>query len=81
MWGWPGKMFFGKKRGQNKSMIDLDKLSYEAYGNLVIVVLIAISLLFNLFPFDLFGLVVCFSQIPIYLYVRGSLKELYTQKD
>lgn len=54
-------------------MFDLDKLSYETYGNLVIIVLIIISLLFNLFPFCLIGLIICILQIPLYLIVRGNM--------
>lgn len=56
-------------------MFDLDKLSYQAYGNLVLVVLIVIALLFNLFPFSLLGLVICVIQIPIYLFVRSKFDE------
>ena len=56
-------------------MFDLDKLSYETYGNLVIIVLIIISLLFNLFPFCLIGLIICILQIPLYLIVRGNMDE------
>ncbi|MEG0138298.1 MAG: hypothetical protein RR847_04930 [Bacilli bacterium] len=54
--------------------MDLDKLSYRAYGNIVIVVLLSIALLFNLFPFSLKGLIMCVIQIPIYLIVRGNFK-------
>jgi hypothetical protein len=56
-------------------MIDLDKLSYRAYGNLVIIVLTIIALLFNLFPFSLIGFVICEIQIPIYLFVRNKFEE------
>lgn len=56
-------------------MFDLDKLSYEAYGNLVIIILVIVSLLFNLFPFSLIGLIICILQIPLYLIVRGSMKD------
>ena len=56
-------------------MFDLDKLSYETYGNLVIIVLIIISLLFNLFPFCLIGFIICILQIPLYLIVRGNMDE------
>lgn len=56
-------------------MIDLDKLSYTAYGNLVIIVLTVIAILFNIIPFSILGLVICLLQIPIYLVVRGHLEE------
>ena len=56
-------------------MFDLDKLSYRAYGNLVIVVLLMLALLLNLFPFSLIEFGMCIVQIPIYLFVRGNLKE------
>lgn len=56
-------------------MFDLDKLSYETYGNLVIIILVIVSLLFNLFPFSLIGLIICILQIPLYLIVRGNMKE------
>lgn len=55
--------------------MDLNKLSYEAYGNLVIVVLIVLALLFNLFPFNLLGFIVCIIEIPIYLFVRAKFEE------
>ena len=55
--------------------MDLNKLSYEAYGNLVIVVLIILALLFNLFPFSLIGFITCIIQIPIYLFVRIKFEE------
>ena len=56
-------------------MFDLDKLSYQAYGNLVIVVLLLLAILLNLFPFSLVELMTCIAQIPIYLFVRGHLEE------
>lgn len=56
-------------------MFDLDKLSYRAYGNLVIVVLLMLALLLNLFPFSLVEFMMCIVQIPIYLFVRGHLNE------
>lgn len=56
-------------------MFDLDRLSYRAYGNLVVVVLLIIALLLNLFPFSLVELVMCIIQIPLYLFVRGHLEE------
>ena len=56
-------------------MFDLDRLSYRAYGNLVVVVLLIIALLLNLFPFSLVELVMCVIQIPLYLFVRGHLEE------
>lgn len=56
-------------------MFDLNKLSYEAYGELVIIVLTVIAVLLNLFPFSLIGLVICILQIPLYLYVRENLVE------
>jgi len=56
-------------------MFDLDKLSYKAYGNLVIVVLLIIATLFNLFPFSLVGLILCILQIPLYLVVRANFEE------
>lgn len=56
-------------------MIDLDKLSYRAYGNLMIIVLTTLALLFNMFPFSLIGFVICEIQIPIYLFVRNKFNE------
>lgn len=56
-------------------MFDLDKLSYEAYGILVIVVLSVIATLLNLFPFSLIGLLISIGQIPIYLYVRSKFAD------
>lgn len=56
-------------------MFDLDKLSYRAYGDLVIVVLLIIALLLNLFPFSLVGLIICVLQIPLYLIVRANFQE------
>ena len=56
-------------------MIDLDKLSYRAYGNLMIIVLTIIALLFNMFPFSLVGFVICELQIPIYLFVRNKFEK------
>ena len=56
-------------------MFDLNKLSYQAYGNLVLIVLALIALLFNLFPFNLIGLITCLIQIPIYLFVRSKFDE------
>ena len=53
-------------------MFDLDKLSYQAYGILVIVILTIIALLLNLFPFSLVGLIICLVQIPVYLYARSK---------
>lgn len=38
-------------------MLDLDKLSYRAYGNLLIVILLGASALMNLFPVSFKGLV------------------------
>lgn len=55
--------------------MDLNKLSYKTYGELVITILIIISILFNLFPFSLIGLIICVLQIPLYLIVRGSMSE------
>lgn len=55
--------------------MDLDKLSYKAYGNLVIIVLLVIATLINLFPFSLIELILCIIQIPIYLVIRASFKE------
>ena len=55
--------------------MDLNKLSYKFYGNLVIVVLIVLALLFNLFPFNLVGFIMCVMQIPIYLFVRSKFEE------
>ena len=55
--------------------MDLNKLSYRAYGNLVIIVLIVIALLLNLFPFSLLGFVLCIIEIPIYLFVRSKFEE------
>lgn len=56
-------------------MFDLDKLSYRAYGNLVMVVLFIIAVLFNLFPFSLIGLILSVIQVPFYLIVRANMKE------
>lgn len=56
-------------------MFDLNKLSYQVYGNLVIVVLLVIALLFNLFPFSLIEFIMCVMQIPIYLFVRANFDE------
>lgn len=56
-------------------MFDLDKLSYQAYGILVIVVLTIIALLLNLFPFSLVGLIICLVQIPVYLYARSRFAD------
>lgn len=56
-------------------MFDLDKLSYQAYGNLVIGVLLVIAVLLNLFPFSLVELIMCVIQIPLYLFVRSHLDE------
>lgn len=56
-------------------MFDLDKLSYQAYGNLVVVVLLVIALLLNLFPFSLVELIMCVIQIPLYLFTRSHLNE------
>lgn len=56
-------------------MFDLDKLSYQVYGNLVVIVLTLLALLFNLFPFNLVGLIMCIIQIPIYLIVRSKFEE------
>lgn len=56
-------------------MFDLDRLSYRAYGNLVVVVLLIIALLLNLFPFSLVEFVMCIIQIPLYLFVRSHLEE------
>ena len=55
--------------------MDLNKLSYRAYGNLVIIVLVIIALLLNLFPFSLLGFVLCIIEIPIYLFVRSKFEE------
>lgn len=55
--------------------MDLNKLSYKTYGELVITILIIISILFNLFPFSLIGLIICVLQIPLYLIVRGNMSE------
>lgn len=56
-------------------MFDLDKLSYQAYGILVIVILSIIAVLLNLFPFSLVGLIICLVQIPVYLYARYKFAE------
>lgn len=53
-------------------MFDLDKLSYQTYGILVIVVLTVIAVLLNLFPFSLVGLIICLAQIPVYLFARAK---------
>lgn len=56
-------------------MFDLNKLSYKTYGELVIIILVFIAIMINLFPFSLIGLILCISQIPLYLYVRARLIE------
>ena len=56
-------------------MFDLDRLSYRAYGNLVIIVLLVIALLLNLFPFSLVEFIMCIAQIPLYLFARANLDE------
>lgn len=56
-------------------MFDLDKLSYQAYGILVIVVLTIIAFLLNLFPFSLVGLIICLVQIPVYLFARAKFAD------
>ena len=56
-------------------MFDLNKLSYQAFGNLVIIVLVIIALLLNLFPFSLVGLILCILQIPLYLISRAKFDE------
>ena len=56
-------------------MFDLDKLSYRAYGNLVVIVLLMLALLLNLFPFSLVEFMMCIIQIPIYLFVRRHLED------
>ena len=56
-------------------MIDLNKLSYRAYGNLVLGVLVVIALLLNLFPFSLVEFILCVGQIPLYLFVRSKFEE------
>ena len=55
--------------------MDLNKLSYEEYGNFVIIILVLIALLFNIFPFSLMGLILCLIQIPIYLFGRFNFEE------
>ena len=56
-------------------MFDLNKLSYKAYGEFVIVLLIILALLFNLSPFSLNGFFLCIIEIPIYLTVRANFKD------
>lgn len=56
-------------------MFDLDKLSYQTYGILVIVVLTIIAVLLNLFPFSLVGLIICLAQISIYLFARAKFAD------
>lgn len=56
-------------------MFDLDRLSYRAYGNLVISMLILLAILLNIFPFSLVGLIMCIIQIPLYLFVRANFDE------
>lgn len=56
-------------------MFDLDKLSYRAYGNLVLCVLLGLALLLNLFPFSLIELIMCVILIPLYLIVRANFDE------
>lgn len=56
-------------------MRGLDRLSYSAYGNLVIGVLISLAILFNIVPFSLLGMIMSILQIPIYLFARARFKE------
>ena len=57
------------------SVFDLDRLSYRAYGNLVMIVLLLLAFFLNLFPFSLIEFVMCVIQIPIYLFVRSHLED------
>ena len=56
-------------------MLDLDKLTYSGYGILMSALLVAISVIFNIYPYSLIGLITCTIQIPWYLLVRGGFKE------
>lgn len=56
-------------------MFDLDKLSYQAYGVLVIVILTIVAILLNLFPFSLVGLIICLVQVPVYLFARAKFAD------
>ena len=56
-------------------MLNFDKLSYRAYGNLLIVALLSIALLMNAFPVSKVGLILCVLQIPYYLLVRGNFDD------
>ena len=56
-------------------MLDLDKLSYRSYGNVVMIVLLLVAIILNIFPFSFIGLVTCVSQVPWYLYVRWVFQE------
>lgn len=56
-------------------MLNFDKLSYRAYGNLLIVVLLSIALLMNTFPISYSGLILCVLQVPYYLLVRGNFDD------
>lgn len=50
--------------------MNLDNLSYETFGNIVLIVLLFMALLFNFFPFNLIRFLLCIIQIPIYLFYR-----------
>lgn len=56
-------------------MFNLDKLSYQAYGVLVIVILTIVAILLNLFPFSLVGLIICLVQVPVYLFARAKFAD------
>lgn len=56
-------------------MLNYDNLSYRAYGNLLIIVLLSIAILMNAFPVSYSGLILCVLQVPYYLFVRGNFDE------
>jgi len=57
---------------------DLDKLSYKTYGNITILSIIILACLFCFIPFSLNNFIylpLYTIEIPIYLFVRGNLKD------
>lgn len=56
-------------------MLDIDNLSYKAYGILMIVLLLILAILFNIWPYDAVGFAICIFQIPLYLISRALMTE------
>lgn len=61
--------------------MDMNKLSYRAYGNIVVIVIICMAIIFTLFPFSFIGgfsldyiinFLIYFSMLPIYLSTRSK---------